>query len=209
VTVANTSSTAKTNSRRSRSVRAVAVPGSRKTGWAAVVVRAYAPAFSNGWPRLRSNPQEVLPAAGRPAPMPESGLQSDRARVCEIESVPPRVATAQLRPGRRARGDRAAPLHAAGMPQLCPALRLSRRYSVMKNALIQRRLERAARTKLLLVCTHAVSDSKSECEQTPAERGWQAAHQDAPRTARAALNPRLSFIRRPPVFSTNRFRDRQ
>jgi hypothetical protein len=43
----------------------------------------------------------------------------------------------------------------------------------------------------------------------PGGEGMQAAHQDAPMTARAALNPRLSFIRRPPVFGTNRFSDRQ
>jgi hypothetical protein len=56
------------------------------------------------------------------------------------------------------------------MPQLCPALRLSRRYSVMKNTLIQRRLERAARTKLLLVCSHAVSDSSRNANR-PRRRG--------------------------------------
>ena len=44
-------------------------------------------------------------------------------------------APAELRPGRRPRGDRAPPLHADRMPQLRPALRLSRRYAVMKNAL--------------------------------------------------------------------------
>ena len=44
-------------------------------------------------------------------------------------------AAAHVRPGGRARRDRAAPVHAAGVPQFRPALRLSRHYSVMKNAL--------------------------------------------------------------------------
>ena len=58
-----------------------------------------------------------------------------RARVCEAESLHARRASAELRPGRRAHGDRPPALRADRVSELRAALRLSRRYAVMKNAL--------------------------------------------------------------------------
>ena len=66
----------------------------------------------------------------------QSGFQSDRARVCEAESLPARRSTAHLRPDRRPRRPGASAAHAAGMPQLRAALRLPPRYRLMKNGLI-------------------------------------------------------------------------
>ena len=86
--------------------------------------------------------QAAIERVGAPAPLSaalQSGLQSDRTGVCEAESLLARGATAQLRPGRRARRDRAADCSRRGMPQLRPALRLPRLYGGMKNALVWER----------------------------------------------------------------------
>src|SRR5438477_2969469 len=68
----------------------------------------------------------------------QSRLQSDRASVRQIESVPTGGATPELRSRQRARGNGTRPLHHDRVSQLRPTLRLPRRYIDMENALAPR-----------------------------------------------------------------------
>ena len=71
----------------------------RATSWCSTI----SPSTNNPRSRPRSNGRGAAPL---PPPV-QPGLQSDRTRVCEAESLHARRAPAQLRPGRRAHGDRA------------------------------------------------------------------------------------------------------